>query len=122
MSKNKVNLEGRLGQNPEVKFLPNGDAVMNLTLATDESYVNKDGKKVDVTEWHSLVCYRKIAEQIAEKHKKGDKIEIFGKLQTRDWMDKTHNDKRYKTEILVDKYVAVSVASANRTEPVQQAA
>src|SRR3990172_7277245 len=95
---NKVILVGHVGKDPEVKYLEGGLVVANLRMATSESYTNKNGERIDQTEWHSVVLWRKLAE-IAEKFvKKGSLIYIEGKLQTRSWEDKDGN-KRYTTEI-----------------------
>ena len=99
---NKVILIGNLGKDPEVRYLDNGVAVANLSLATSENYKNKDGEKVTQTEWHDIVLWRGLAE-IAEKYlKKGSSVYIEGKLRTNKWVDKDENT-RYKTEVLADK-------------------
>ena len=99
---NKVILIGNLGKDPEVKYLDNGVAVANLSLATSENYKNKDGQKVIQTEWHDIVLWRGLAE-VAEKYlKKGSSVYIEGKLRTNKWVDKDENT-RYKTEVLADK-------------------
>ena len=98
---NKVILVGNLGKDPEVKYLDNGVAVANFSLATTENYKNKEGERVSQTEWHNIVLWRGLAE-IAEKWlKKGSKIYVEGKIQTRKWEDKEGNT-RYSTEILGD--------------------
>ena len=99
---NKVILIGNLGKDPEVKYLDNGVAVANLSLATSENYKNKDGEKVTQTEWHDIVLWRGLAE-VAEKYlKKGSSVYIEGKLRTNKWVDKDEHT-RYKTEVLADK-------------------
>ena len=99
---NKVILIGNLGKDPEVRYLDNGVAVANLSLATSENYKNKDGEKVTQTEWHDIVLWRGLAE-VAEKYlKKGSSVYIEGKLRTNKWVDKDENT-RYKTEVLADK-------------------
>ena len=99
---NKVILIGNLGKDPEVRYLDNGVAVANLSLATSENYKNKDGEKVIQTEWHDIVLWRGLAE-VAEKYlKKGSSVYIEGKLRTNKWVDKDENT-RYKTEVLADK-------------------
>lgn len=98
---NKVILVGHLGKDPEVRYLEGGTAVANFTLATSESYKDKNGNKVDQTEWHNVVVWRGLA-QVAEKYlKKGQLIYVEGKLRTRSWDDKEGN-KRYTTEIVAD--------------------
>ena len=98
---NKVILVGNLGKDPEVRTLENGAKVANFTLATSESYKNRDGQRVTQTEWHNIVLWRGLAE-IAEKYlRKGNQVYIEGKIKTRSWDDKD-GVKRYTTEILGD--------------------
>tara|TARA_B110000459_G_scaffold28974_1_gene29007 strand:- start:605 stop:1012 length:408 start_codon:yes stop_codon:yes gene_type:complete len=98
---NKVILIGNLGKDPDVRYLDNGVAVANFSLATTENYKNKAGERVSQTEWHNIVLWRGLAE-VAEKYlKKGASIYIEGKIKTRKWEDKEGNT-RYNTEILVD--------------------
>ena len=99
---NKVILIGNLGKDPEVKYLDNGVAVANISLATSENYKNKQGERVSQTEWHDVVLWRGLAE-VAEKYlKKGSSVYVEGKLRTNKWVDKDENT-RYKTEVLADK-------------------
>src|SRR5665647_764728 len=100
MSVNKVILIGRLGKDPEVRYMPNGEAVTNATLATSENWKDKSGAKNERTEWHTLVFYRRLAEVAGEYLKKGSMIYVEGKLQTRKWQDKEGKD-RYTTDIIV---------------------
>ena len=98
---NKVILIGNLGKDPDVRYLDNGVAVANFSLATTENYKNKEGERVSQTEWHNIVLWRGLAE-VAEKYlKKGASIYIEGKIKTRRWEDKEGNT-RYNTEILAD--------------------
>jgi len=98
---NKVILVGNLGKDPEVRYLDNGVAVANFSLATTENYKNKEGERVSQTEWHNIVLWRGLAE-VAEKYlKKGSSVYIEGKIRTRKWEDKEGNN-RYSTEILGD--------------------
>ncbi len=100
---NKVILIGNLGKDPEVRYMPNGNAVCNLTLATSESWKDKQtGEQKDHTEWHNLTFYRRLAEIAGEYLRKGSKIYVEGKLQTRKWQDKNGND-RYTTEIIANE-------------------
>ena len=93
---NKVILVGNLGKDPEVRYMPNGNAVANVTLATSESWSDKQsGEKVEKTEWHSLVFYRKLAEIAGEYLKKGSQIYVEGKLQTDKYQDKQTGQDRY---------------------------
>lgn len=98
---NKVILVGNLGKDPEVRYLDNGVAVANFSLATTENYKNKEGERVSQTEWHNIVLWRGLAE-VAEKYlKKGASIYVEGKIKTRKWEDK-EGVTRYTTEILGD--------------------
>jgi single-strand DNA-binding protein len=100
---NKVILIGNLGADPEVKYMPSGNAVANLRLATDESYKDKQtGQMVPRTEWHRVAMYGKLAEIAGQYLKKGSKVYIEGKLQTRKWQDAASGQDRYATEIVVD--------------------
>lgn len=100
---NKVILVGNLGKDPEVRYMPNGNAVANLTLATSESWKDKNtGQQQDKTEWHRVVMFRRLAEIAGEYLKKGSQIYIEGKLQTRKWQDQNGQD-RYTTEIVADE-------------------
>ena len=99
---NKVILIGRLGQDPELKYMPNGDAVANFSIATSESWKDQRGQKQERTEWHRCTAYRKVAEIIGEYLRKGANIYIEGKLQTREWTDQ-QGQKRYTTEIIVNE-------------------
>lgn len=97
---NKVILIGNLGQDPEMKLMPNGNAVTNVSIATSETWKDKNsGEKQERTEWHRIVFYNKLAEIVASYLNKGSKIYVEGKIQTRKWQDKDGND-RYTTEII----------------------
>ncbi|HKY61798.1 MAG TPA: single-stranded DNA-binding protein [bacterium] len=98
-SVNKVILIGNLGSDPEVKYTPSGTAVANFNIATNESWLSKDGKKEERTEWHKIVVWSKLAELCGEYLSKGRPVYIEGRLQTREWNDKDGN-KRYTTEIV----------------------
>lgn len=98
---NKVILVGTCGQDPEVKYLSNGNAVTNLSLATSEQWKDKQsGEKKEKTEWHRVVIFGKVAEIAGEYLRKGSQVYIEGKLQTREW--EKDGIKRYSTEIVVD--------------------
>ncbi|NNM51741.1 MAG: single-stranded DNA-binding protein [Pseudomonadales bacterium] len=97
---NKVILIGNLGRDPEVRYLPSGGAVANITLATSESWKDKtSGQPVEHTEWHRVVFYGKLAEIAGEYLKKGSKVYVEGSLSTRKWQDKQTGQDRYSTEI-----------------------
>ncbi len=107
-SVNKVILIGNLGKDPEVRHLENGAVVANFSIATSESYTDKNtGQKVTNTEWHDIVVWRGLA-TIAEKYlKKGQKVYVEGKLQKRSWQDKDNNT-RYTTEIVANELTILS--------------
>jgi len=107
-SVNKVTLLGNVGKDPEVKFLPSGTAVANLTLATSERTKDKGGEWQDRTEWHNLTAYQRTAEIIRDYVKKGSKIYVEGRIQTRSWDDKETQKKVYRTEIVVNDLVLLS--------------
>lgn len=101
-SVNKVILIGNLGADPETRYMPNGDAVCNIRVATTESWKDKQsGDKKEITEWHRVVFYRKLAEIAGQYLKKGAPIYIEGALKTRKWQNKAGQD-RYTTEIVAD--------------------
>lgn len=102
MSVNKVILVGNLGKDPELRYTASGTAVCNFSLATTESYKDRDGNKQEKTEWHNLVVWRQLAEICGKYLTKGKQIYIEGKLQTRKWEDRDGNT-RYSTEIVVDQ-------------------
>ena len=100
---NKVILVGNLGKDPETRYMPSGSAVTNLTLATSESWKDKQtGEQQDRTEWHKIAMFGRLAEIAAEYLRKGSQIYIEGKLRTRKWQDKEGKD-RYTTEIVADE-------------------
>ena len=101
-SVNKVILVGNLGRDPEVRYMPNGDAVCNFSIATTDSWKDKSGAKQERTEWHNIVIYRKLAEIAGEYLKKGRPVYLEGRLQTRKWQTKDGQD-RYTTEIVADQ-------------------
>lgn len=102
-SVNKVILIGNLGQDPEIKYMSNGGAVCNISVATSERWKDKQsGDQQERTEWHKVSMFRKLAEITGEYCKKGSKVYIEGKLQTRKWQDKNGED-RYTTEIIADQ-------------------
>ncbi|WP_425619636.1 single-stranded DNA-binding protein [Buchnera aphidicola] len=99
---NKVILIGHLGQDPEVRYMPNGNAVVNMTLATSENWKDKNtGENKEKTEWHRIVLFGKLAEIAGEYLRKGSQIYIEGALQTRKWQDQ-NGIERYTTEVIVN--------------------
>ncbi len=95
---NKVMIIGRLGRDPELRYTQSGSAICNLRVATDESYIDRDGNKVERTEWHSVVTFQKQAENCNAWLEKGSLVYVEGSLQTRKWQDQQGQD-RYTTEI-----------------------
>ena len=101
-SVNKVIIVGNLGRDPETRYMPNGEAVTNIAVATTESWKDKNsGEKKELTEWHRITFYRKLAEIAGQYLKKGSQVYIEGRLQTRKWTDK-ENVERFTTEIIAD--------------------
>lgn len=101
-SVNKVIIVGNLGRDPETRYMPNGEAVTNIAVATTESWKDKQtGEKKEQTEWHRITFYRKLAEVVGQYLKKGSSIYVEGRLQTRKWTDKD-GVERYTTEIISD--------------------
>jgi single-strand DNA-binding protein len=100
---NKVIIVGHLGADPEIKYMPSGTAVANVTIATSESWKDKTtGEKQEKTEWHKVTFYKKLAEIVGEYLKKGAQIYVEGRLQTRKWQAKDGTD-RYTTEIIASE-------------------
>ncbi|RFB67047.1 MULTISPECIES: single-stranded DNA-binding protein [unclassified Herbaspirillum] len=101
-SVNKVIIVGNLGRDPETRYMPNGEAVTNVAVATTESWKDKNsGEKKELTEWHRITFYRKLAEIAGQYLKKGSQVYVEGRLQTRKWTDKDGVEK-YTTEIIAD--------------------
>jgi len=101
-SVNKVIIVGNLGRDPETRYMPNGEAVTNIAVATTESWKDKgSGEKKELTEWHRITFYRKLAEIAGQYLKKGSQVYVEGRLQTRKWTDKD-SVERYTTEIIAD--------------------
>jgi len=99
---NKVILVGNLGKDPEIKYTASGGAIANLTIATTDSWNDKQtGEKVEKTEWHRIVAYQRLAEIMGEYLKKGSQVYVEGRLQTRKWQDKEGKD-HYTTEIVAN--------------------
>ena len=100
-SVNKVILLGNVGKDPEIRSTPNGVMVANFTLATSDRYQDAGGNWQDRTEWHNLVAFKRTAEIVRDYVKKGTKLYIEGRIQTRSWDDKETGAKKYRTEIIV---------------------
>jgi single-strand DNA-binding protein len=100
-SVNKVILVGNLGRDPEMRYMPNGEAVCNFSIATTDNWKDKNGQKQEKTEWHNIVMYRRLAEIAGEYLKKGRPVYVEGRLQTRKW--EKDGVTRYSTEIIADQ-------------------
>jgi single-strand DNA-binding protein len=123
-SLNKVQLIGRLGKDPDVRYTSAGQAVANFTLATDETYKDREGEKKKTTTWHNIVVWGKVAEEFVGKYlKKGMLVYAEGKLQTRSWDDKTGN-KKYTTEVNVHNIINLEPkrdsGNAQTTQPANE--
>lgn len=112
---NKVILVGNLGRDPEVRYLEGGTAVANFPLATSETYKDKQGRRVEHTEWHNIVVWRGLAEVTEKYLKKGMQVYVEGKLRTRSWDDKEGN-KKYTTEIVADNMTILSRKEDGNTQ------
>lgn len=115
-SVNKVILVGNLGRDPEVRYMPNGEAVCNFSIATTDSWKDKNGQKQERTEWHNIVMYRKLAEIAGEYLKKGRPVYVEGRLQTRKWQTKEGQD-RYTTEIIADQMQMLGGRDSGSSNP-----
>ena len=127
-SLNKVQLIGRLGRDPELSYTPSGVAVAKFSIATSERWKDQEGNAQERTEWHNIVAWRKLAEICGQYLKKGSKLYVEGRLQTRSWDDKNSGVKRYATEIVMDDMIMLDgkgapavgeSAAPSDAEPVQ---
>ena len=122
-SVNKVILVGNLGQDPEGRFTPQGTAVTNLSIATNESWKNQNGELQDRTEWHRVVLYGKMAETATEYMHKGMMVYVEGRLTTREWEDQ-NQIKRKTTEIRCDNFTMLGrrgdTSNSNRKEQIEK--
>jgi len=112
---NKAILIGRLGKDPDIRYTPDGTMVTSFRLATDEQWKDKNGEKVQRTEWHQIVTYRKLAEICGNYLVKGKLVYIEGRIQTRSWEDK-EGVKRYTTEIIASDMKMLDSKGQNKTE------
>ena len=111
-SLNKVMLIGNLGKDPELRYTSSGVAVATFSLATNESWKDQDGNTQERTEWHNIVAWRKLAEICGEWLKKGKKVYIEGRIQTRSYDDKNTGAKKYITEIVADSMIMLDSRGA----------
>lgn len=119
-SLNKVILIGNLGQKPEVKFLPSGQAVCEMSIATNESYTPKGGDKVEKTEWHRIKVWGKTAENCGQYLDKGRTVCVEGRLETRTWDDKKTGEKKYMTEIIASSVVFLGGGKGDSDKPAKK--
>ena len=113
---NKVFLVGRLGKDPEIRFSGDGNAIANFSIATNETWKNKEGNQQEKTDWHNIVVFGASAEKYIQPYvKKRTLVSVEGKLQTRDWEDKDGN-KRYTTEVVADLYGGVQILGSGGGE------
>lgn len=115
-SLNRAMLIGNLGRDPELRYTPAGVAVASFTIATNESWKDQDGNLQERTEWHNIVAWRKLAEICGEYLKKGKKIYVEGKIQTRSYDDKNTGAKRYITEIVADNIIMLDGRGGTSSE------
>lgn len=115
-SLNKVMLIGNLGKDPELRYTPSGVAVATFSIATNESWKDQDGNTQERTEWHNIVAWRKLAEICGEYLKKGKKVYIEGRIQTRSYDDKNTGAKKYITEIVADNLIMLDGPRGGATE------
>ncbi len=111
-SLNKVLLIGNLGKDPEVRFTASGIASATFSVATNEAWKDSEGNLQERTEWHNIVVWRKLAEFAGEYLKKGRKVFLEGRIQTRSWDDKTTGQKRYMTEVVADNIILLDSRGA----------
>jgi len=104
-SVNHAILLGNTGKDPEIRSIPSGGKVATVTLATSDRYKDNSGEWKEKTEWHNLVAYGRIAEVIEQYVKKGSKLYIEGKIETRSWEDKHSGEKKYQTQIKIDELI-----------------
>jgi single-strand DNA-binding protein len=113
-SVNKVILVGNLGRDPEMRYMPSGDAIANFSIATTESWKDKSGAKQEKTEWHRISMFGKLAEIAGQYLKKGSTVYVEGRLQTHKWMDKDTEEEKQRTEIVADR---MQMLGGRSTEP-----
>lgn len=116
-SVNKVILIGNLGRDPETRYLPSGDAVTNISIATTEKWRDKGGEQQEHTEWHRVAFFGKTAEIAGEYLKKGSPVYVEGRIRTRKWQDKESGQDRYSTEIVADRMQLLGSRGGGGAEP-----
>ena len=118
MSLNKVILIGRLGRDPETRYMPNGDAVCNFSIATSESWKDQSGQKKERTEWHNITLYRNLAEIAAQYLQKGSLVYLDGKIQSRKYTDK-NGVERTAYDIIVNEMKMLGGSDGQQAQPAQ---
>jgi single-strand DNA-binding protein len=116
-SVNKVILIGNLGADPETRYLPSGDAVTNIRIATSEKWKDKSGEQQEHTEWHRIAFFGKLAEIAGEYLKKGSPVYVEGRIRTRKWQDKESGQDKYSTEIVADRMQLLGSRGGGSAEP-----
>lgn len=111
---NQVNLIGRLGGDPELKYTQSGTVVANFSMATNRVWKDQEGNKQEETDWHRIVLWRKLAEIAGEYLKKGSQVAIIGRLQTRSWEDEKNGITRYMTEVIAEQLVMLGSKNDNQ--------
>jgi len=117
-SVNKVMLIGNLGRDPEVRYMPDGQAIANVSVATTDTWKDKSGEKQERTEWHRVAFFGKLAEIAGEYLKKGSQVYVEGRLQTRKWQDK-EGQERYTTEIVAERMQMLGSRGGMGTGPAE---
>lgn len=113
---NKVQLTGRLGRDPEIRYTPQGNAVTQFTVASNRTWRTADGQTHDDTEWFNVVAWNKLAEICQQYLRKGSRVYIEGRLQTRSWDDQETGQKRYKTEVIASDMIMLDSRNSNNGE------
>ena len=116
---NKVFVLGNLGRDPETRYMPNGDAVTNFSIATSRQWKDKDGERKEETEWHRITCFGRTAEVAGEYLLKGMPVHVEGHLKTRKWQDKDGTD-RYTTEIICDQLTLLAKKDDDDKKPARR--
>src|SRR6266850_4743107 len=116
-SLNKVQLIGNLGKDPELSYTPSGVAVAKFSVATGERWKDQEGNDKERTEWHNIVAWRKLAEICGQYLKKGSKVYLEGRLQTRSWDDKNTGVKRYATDVVADDMIMLDAKGGGAPAP-----
>lgn len=119
---NKVILIGRLGRDPEVRYMPNGEAVCNFSVATSEKYTDKNGQRQEVSEWHNVTMYRKLAEIAGQYLKQGSQVYIEGKIKSRKYTDKNGVERTAYDIIANEMKMLGGNSKATQEQPKQQQA